>query len=102
MSNVKTDCIGKWRRGASHPPYDTGGGIEPPLESDATNNQPGGCEFCIDPGAANALHSCGPNCHSLAAFDADLHLVIEAWEGLSDAIRRAVIGLVRSQEGGEL
>lgn len=77
------------------------GGIEPPLESDATDNEPCGCEFCNDPCAANALHSCGPNCPSLAAFDADLQLLIDGWQRLPDVIRRAILGLVRSQEGSE-
>lgn len=81
-------------------PYGSGG-IEPPLESDATNNQSSGCELWSKPGAANALHSCGPNCRSLTTFDADLQSVIVAWGSLPEAIRRAITGLVRSQEESE-
>lgn len=77
------------------------GGIEPPLDSDATNNQPCGCEFCTDPCAANALHSCGSNCQFMATIDADLQSVIAAWERLPEAIRRAITGLVHSQQGSE-
>ena len=67
MSTVKSVYFGMWQGGASHSlPHDTGGGIEPPLESDAINTQP-----------------------------------FTAWSSLPEAIRRAIVALVRSQQGSE-
>ncbi len=75
--------------------------IEPPIESDSTSRRPCGCEFCIKPGAANALHFCGSNCQFLAMIDANLQSVIAIWERLPEAIRNAITALARSQEGSE-
>jgi hypothetical protein len=77
------------------------GGIEPPRETDATDVCNCVCENLADPCAANALHSCGSNCHNLSLFDAELQLVILAWNRLPMPIRNAIMGLVHSQEGSE-
>jgi hypothetical protein len=53
-----------------------------------------GCDKCDHPRAARALHSGGPNCHFLASLDPDLQRVIEAWDSLPEAIRRATLALI--------
>ena len=45
----------------------------------------------------HALHAGDSNRLHLASVDADLQLVITAWSGLPDAIRKAVAALVRSE-----
>ena len=77
------------------------GGIEPPLRNAVTPDPVCTCDKCNDPRAANALHSCGPNCHFVTSFDVDLQSVIQAWEHLPKSIRNAIAGLVHSQEGSE-
>ena len=72
-------------------------GFEPTLNSAATDDGLCGCENCQSVRAARALYVGGPNCPALASLDADLQQVITAWEGLPEAIRRAILGLVTSQ-----
>jgi hypothetical protein len=76
-----------------------GMGFEPTLESAATDDCDGGCEKCLSVHAAMALHCESSNCLSLASIDADLQEVIAAWDGLPEAIRKAVMALIGSQEG---
>jgi hypothetical protein len=41
-----------------------------------------------------ALQNDGSKCPDLASFDADLQRVISAWDGLPEAIRRAILALI--------
>ena len=52
------------------------GGIEPPFESDATNHQSYGCEFCIDPGACKC--ACIPTAQIVAHWQ-HLMLICNRW-----------------------
>jgi hypothetical protein len=73
-----------------------GMGFEPTCNSVASDNVACGCEKCQEARAALALH---PGCFKwleLALNDADLQRVIEAWGGLPEAIRRAMLALVGS------
>jgi hypothetical protein len=47
--------------------------------------------------AAWALYVGSSNCPALALLDADLQRVIATWDGLPEAIRKALLALVDSQ-----
>jgi hypothetical protein len=73
-------------------------GFEPTCNSAANENAACACEKCQEARAALALH---PGCLKWlesALNDIDLQHVIAAWDGLPDAIRRAVMALIESQE----
>src|SRR5580700_2830523 len=65
-------------------------GLEPFGESDVTRDSTCTCDFCQGWRAANALQNDGSKCPDLAQIDADLQRVISAWDGLPEAIRRAI------------
>jgi hypothetical protein len=69
-------------------------GIEPAIDSFLSLNADCGCDFCQGWRAANALQMGGPVCLLLTSVDADLQRVIEAWDELPAAMRRAVLALV--------
>ena len=73
-------------------------GFESTSDFDATGKLPCGCVICEQCRAANALHCESFNCLSLASIDTNLQEVIAAWDGLPEAIRRAVMALIGSQE----
>ena len=73
-------------------------GIEPASPAESTVNRDCGSVKCHHPCAARALHSGRLNCPYLASLDADLQRVIAAWDGLPDAIRKAVLALIGSQQ----
>jgi hypothetical protein len=75
-----------------------GMGFEPTCNSAANVDVPCACEKCHQASAAMALHCESSICLSLASIDASLQQVIVAWDGLPDAIRRAVMALIESQE----
>jgi hypothetical protein len=77
-----------------------GMGFEPTCNSTATDDGLCRCEFCQGYRAARALYVGSPNCPGLASFDTDLQQVIATWDGLPDAIRKAVTALVGVQKTG--
>ena len=66
-------------------------GFEPVAEFAATADGDCLCDFCQGWRAANALQTGGCKSPDLASLDSDLRRVISAWDGLPDAIRRAIL-----------
>jgi hypothetical protein len=73
-----------------------GTGFVPGDDSEVTAEGTGCCEFRLGRRAANALQYDGSVCPDLASYGADLQRVISAWDGLSEAIRRAISALAGS------
>jgi hypothetical protein len=71
-----------------------GMGFEPTIDFDATGDLSCRCVICQECRAANALHSGCLTWLELASRDTDLRRVIDAWEKLPAAIRRAIVTLV--------
>lgn len=71
--------------------------LEPASDFDATAEATCDWDFCEGYRAALALHSECPICHGGAFFDTVLQYVVVAWNRLSEPIRRAVLGIVESQ-----
>ena len=69
-------------------------GIEPALNSDATDILPCSCVNCQQCRAARALHFGCPDWPSVASSDADLQRIIAAWDALPQAIRVAVMAVI--------
>jgi uncharacterized protein YchJ len=75
-------------------------GIEPSDDFDATENRVSKCENYQECRAANALHEICLKSRYLAALDADLQFVIEAWASLGWSVRQAVTNyLLRTKCG---
>jgi hypothetical protein len=70
-------------------------GIEPSDDFDATENGECLCENCQGCRAENALHFECFKSHFLATLDADLQRVIEQWEKTPEAIKTAIIALMK-------
>jgi len=75
-------------------------GFEPVGDFDGSDNSDCGCDFCQGYRAARALHSGRSNCLDVASPDTDLQQVIGAWDGLPEAIRKAIMVLVGVQKSG--
>ena len=69
-------------------------GFEPTRNLDGTDDDVCGCEFCQGYRAARALYFGRSNCLDVASLDADLREVVAAWDGLPEALRRAVMALI--------
>lgn len=73
-------------------------GIESGADFAATTDNDSLSEYPEQPRAANALHGCDAGCPYTSRIDAELQMVMEAWNTLPAAIRAAVVALVASQE----
>jgi hypothetical protein len=73
-------------------------GIEPASNLAATGQLPYGRVICEEYRAASALYNACSSCLNLTSVDADLQRVVAAWVALPEAIRRAVVVLIESQE----
>lgn len=73
-------------------------GLEPLKNKNVTTINQTSYELSTSPRAANALHSECPSCPGLAAIDANLQQVINAWKNLRPEIKNAITGLVQSQQ----
>lgn len=73
-------------------------GLEPTASRGATGNGSCGCVICLECRAALALQTGHPDRLALASFDGDLQRVIGAWDRLPNAIQKAVLALVGSQD----
>ncbi len=56
------------------------GGIEPPGKSNSANFTADSCENRVTPNAARALHSESTDRQFVSSLDADLQVVVKAWE----------------------
>jgi hypothetical protein len=75
-------------------------GIEPASSSDVTNNSKISCDNTTDHRAAPALHFGDNASQDVSPSDPALQAVIEAWPRLPTPLRKAILGIVRSQEDG--
>jgi hypothetical protein len=73
-------------------------GFEPTCDSAANDDVPCACEKCRQARAALALHSGCFKWLESALNDADLRRVVAAWDGMPEAIRRALVALIGSQK----
>ena len=69
-------------------------GIEPSDDSVATIDRLCDCDNCKQCRAAYALHLECFGGHLVASFDADLQRVIQRWDRLPEADRRAIAAIV--------
>ena len=73
--------------------------VNPPGDQvDGTRESTADCRIDSACRAAPALQTCGNDCRSPAAIDADLQAVISAWPSIPTAIRRAILSLLCLQE----
>ncbi len=77
-------------------------GIEPSDDFGATADSPCDCENCQQCRAAYALHLECFKGHLMASFDADLQRVVEAWDRLPEAVRKAVMVLTHRANATDL
>ncbi len=92
---ASTGPIGGWL-------HDSMPGFEPAASFDATADGDCSCDFCQGWREPNALQNGGSSCHVLASANFDLQRVVNAWDGLPTAMRRAVLALVGTdRQAGE-
>jgi hypothetical protein len=93
------DCkgFGVDRRQLSLTDKEPAAGVEPAGNLDVTGVAT--CSFvnCDECRAALALHSECAARHCLASLDTELQWLITVWDGLSEAIRSAIVVLIASQ-----
>lgn len=68
-------------------------GIEPAGDSDGIIKPACSCGNCEECRAASALHFACANSLDLSSIDTDLLTVVLAWAGISEPIRKAIVGL---------